>query len=185
MNFRIGRDRNVERRNRLQAANQLNCVAIACGMRSILGAGSGESPRSATILRTPRVPIIPGDSVDLILACTDAGQMRGGGERGFPKNPLDRVVGPLAGRDRRRHRLRRRSAAPGARASDRAPQRLSHGLGLGRKKLEADLDVTARFREQRQVMAEAFERVHAARLCGIAALIPRHRVTVSSPPSRC
>ena len=49
------------------------------------------------------------------------------------------------------------------------PQRLLHLLGLRREEFEADLDVAARFGEQRQVAAEALEGVHAALRCGTAA----------------
>src|SRR5205085_11316394 len=68
---------------------------------------------------------------------------------------------------------------------DRLPQRLRHLFRLRRKEFEADLDVAAGFREQRTMMLEAIEGVHAALRCRTAAFTPRHNVTVSSPPPRC
>src|SRR6185369_6262059 len=102
-------------------------------------------------------------------------------------NPRHRRVGALAGRAARA--IGHRDKAWGQRFErlDRFPQRLFHLLGLGRKEFEADLDVAARFREQRMVAVEPAERlaVHAALRCEAAALTPRHRVTVNSPPFKC
>src|SRR4029079_1811241 len=67
---------------------------------------------------------------------------------------------------------------------DRLPQGLFHLLRLRREEFEADVDVAARFGEQRQVPSEGFEGVHAALRCRMEALTPRQRVTVSSPPLR-
>src|SRR5690242_11663092 len=68
---------------------------------------------------------------------------------------------------------------------DRFPQHLLHFLCLRWEEFEADGNVTTCLGEQRQMAGERFERVHAALRCGIAALTPRHNVTVNSPPLRC
>jgi hypothetical protein len=42
MDFRIGRDRNVEWSDPLQSTDQFHCIAIAAGMRPILRARLGR-----------------------------------------------------------------------------------------------------------------------------------------------
>ena len=131
------------------------------------------------MFRTPSVPIIARDLVDFLAGRADAGQMRRGRQRGFLEDPLDRRVGALSGRsagavgDRDEARLQRLEGL------DRLPQRLLHLLRLRREEFEADLDVAARFGEQRQVPAKryrsAFMRPSAAVIGGFDAAPEGHR----------
>src|SRR6185437_4191424 len=118
-------------------------------------------------------------------ARSDASQVRRRREFGLVQNSLDRRVRALTGRAACAVGDRDEARMKWLEGLDRLPQALLHLLALGREEFEADRDVAARFGEQRLVRREAFERVHAARLCGMAAFTPRQRVTVSSPPSRC
>ncbi len=183
----IGRDRNVERRDALEAVDQLGGIGVAVRMRCVSSARFGRVAAQGDDVPHAKVPIIAGDCVDFVPRRSDAGQVRGGRERGFLEYPLDRRVRAVAGRaagsvgHRHEPRLERRERL------DRVPQGLRHLLRLRREEFEAEGDVAVGLGEQRLVVAELLERmaVHAALRCGTASLTPRHRVTVSSPPFKC
>ena len=64
--FGIGGDRNFERRDRLQAGDQLGGIGIAAGMRRELGARLGRIAAQRDDVAHAELPIIPGDRVDLV-----------------------------------------------------------------------------------------------------------------------
>ena len=155
MDLGIASDRNVERRDLLQARDQLGGIGIALRMRSEGAAGLGRVAAQRDEVAHARVPIGARHGIDFVAAGIDAGEMRGGGERRVAHDPLDRLVGALAGRapcpvghaDEARVERRERL--------DRLPQGRGHGLGLGREEFEADGDVAARFGEQRRMLGQA------------------------------
>src|SRR5438309_11500365 len=84
------------------------------------------------------------DIVDLIAACGDAGEMRGGCDTGFAHEPLHGRMRALARRTAGAIRHRHESWLQGREPSDRLPQARFHLLALRREEFEGDADVTAR-----------------------------------------
>ena len=81
MAFGIGGDRNLERRDLLQARDQLGGIGIAVGMRRERLARLGRIAAQRDDVADAGVPIGARDVVDLAAARLDAGQVRGGVER--------------------------------------------------------------------------------------------------------
>src|SRR6478672_7878110 len=133
----------------------------------------------------PGIPIGARHVVDLVTCRRDACEMRGGSQRRFLDDPFDGRMSTFPRRSAGAVGDRNEARAERLESLDRLPQRLLHLLRLRREEFEADLDVAARFGEERKVTVEPFEGVHAALRCGSAALTPRHNVTVSSPPFKC
>ena len=155
MDFGIGRDRNFERRDLLQPGDQLGGIGIALRMGRVGLARLGRIAAQRDDVTHAGVPIGARDIVDLAAARADAGQVRGGRKVGFAHQPLDRGVGPLAGRSAgaigHRHEARR----SGASVSIECHSVSAILSRLGREEFEADLDVAARRGEQRRVAARA------------------------------
>ena len=65
MDFGIGGDGNVERRDLLEALDQIGRVAIALGVRLVLRARFGRIAAKRDDVADAEVPIVAGDLVDL------------------------------------------------------------------------------------------------------------------------
>ncbi len=154
-------------------------------MRREASAGLGRVAAKRDDVADAEIPIAARDVFDLAPARADAGQVRGGRERGFMDDALDRLVGALAGRTASPVGHGHEPGLQWREGLDRLPQGLGHPLVLRRKELEADRDVAVGFREQRRVLGKPLKRVHAALRCRTPLFEPRHKVTVSSPPLRC
>ena len=149
MHLRIGRHGDVERRDLLQAGDELGGVAVAARMRPVAGTGFGGIAAKRDDVAHPDVPIVARDSVDLLARRCNARQVRRRRELGLLEDPLDRRVGALSGRTAGPVSNRDKARMQRLESLDRLPQVLLHLLGLRREEFEADLNVAARFREQR------------------------------------
>ena len=99
MDFGIGRDRQLERMLAGEAFNQCGGGGITIGVRHELAAGFRWSiAAQCDHMPHPGVPVLLCDFGDFSLARTDAGEVRGGHQRGFADQPRDGGVGALAGR---------------------------------------------------------------------------------------
>ena len=99
MAFGIGGDRNLERRDLLQARDQLGGIGIAVRMRRERLRPARADRRAGRRCGGRRPPNrrARSSSISSRLAL-DAGEVRGGGERGLAGDPRDGGVGALAGR---------------------------------------------------------------------------------------
>ncbi len=104
MHFGIGGDRNVERRDLLQAGDEFGGIAIAVRVRLIFRPGLRRVAAQRDDVANAELPIFARNVVDLIAARADAGEVRGRCQRGFLEDPLDRLRGCARGSSRRRHR---------------------------------------------------------------------------------
>ena len=145
MLLRIGRDRDLEIGDALDAGDEIGGVAIAVGMRRVALADAAERIAAQRHdVAHARRHIGCDHLVDLGAGRRHAGEMRGGRERRLGEDALDRRVGALAGRaagavgDRDEVRRERREPR------DRLPQGLLHLLGLRREELEGDADARVR-----------------------------------------
>ena len=84
------------------------------------------------------VPIVADDSVDFFPRGGDAGQMRGGLDRGLVDDPRHRRMGALAGRATGAISHRDKTWTQRREPFDRFPEGCLHRLGRRRKKLERD-----------------------------------------------
>ena len=183
MLFRIGRDRNVEIPDLSDAFHQLGRTPIAFGMRNerlarTLGrvAAQRHDPGNAGIL------VAAHHIVDLAFRRTDAGQMR---------RRLQSSLAPYLPDHAQRAFARRASGTIGHRHEARMqrgepvqalPEPFLHGVGLGRKELEGELQLrpAARFQAAKPLAVET--RIHQLLLCAVSAT-RRHRHTVSPSAS--
>jgi hypothetical protein len=97
MAFGIGRDRNLERRDGLEARHQLRRAGIALRVRLIRRAGHRRIAAQGNDVADARRPIFGGDGVHLPTAGADAGEVSGGVQTGFTLDPHHCGVGTLAG----------------------------------------------------------------------------------------
>jgi hypothetical protein len=183
--FRISGDRDLERRDRLQAGDQLDRVAVAVRVRLIaltlfrrVAAKSDDVPHAGR-------PIFSGDVFDLGAARLDAGEVGGGVERGLARDPLDRGVGARARRAAGAVSDGHEAGGERLERLDRLPEHLLHLLRLGREELEADVDVARDVLEQGLGETDDVRgKVHATSSSRATERCPSQIVTVRSPPSR-
>ena len=83
MDFGIGRDRDFERRDRLQPGDQFGGIGIAARMRRIGLARLGRIAAQRDDVAHAGIPIAARDIVDLVARRADAGQVRGRRQVGF------------------------------------------------------------------------------------------------------
>ena len=140
----IAGDRDLERRDGLDAAHEIGGVDVAAGRRLIaLADAARRVAAQGHDVADAQIPIIADDVVELGLGRGDASQMRGRLQRALAQHARDGRVRALA---------RRAAGAIGHRdiartkrlePPDRAPQRLLHRRRLGREELERDVDGAA------------------------------------------
>ena len=147
MYLRISSDGDVERRDFLQARDQVRSVAISLRMGLVLRSCLRRVTAERDDVANAQLPIFTRNLVDLVAARRDSANMRGGRERRFLEDALDSRVGSLARRSARAIRDRHKARLQGLESLDRIPQRLLHLLRLRREEFEADLDIAAHFRE--------------------------------------
>ena len=98
MALRVGRDRDLEIADALEARDQLGrgLVAVGVGLVGRAGPGVRVTAQRHDVAHA-RLPIVLGDGVDLGPARRDAGEVRGGTDRRLVDDALQHRVGALAG----------------------------------------------------------------------------------------
>ena len=99
MLFRIGRDRDLEIADGAQARDQIGGIGVAAGRRRIAPAEAAlRIAAQGDDMAHADLPIAARDLVDLVARGADAGEMRGGLDRGLAQDARDGGMGALAGR---------------------------------------------------------------------------------------
>jgi len=147
--FGIGGDRDFKRRHRLQARDELDCIGIAVGMRTIRRS-TGDVAAQRNNVPHPGFPIGLCYFINLGARCLDARQVRRRRHSTFGGDTSDGRMGAFARRTpcaigHRDKARRQRFERP-----KRVPQLRLHLFGLGREKFKADADVTVQIGEQRR-----------------------------------
>ena len=115
----IGRDRDLEVADALDAGHEVAGLGVAAGMRPRRRCRRrpAGSPRSATMWRTPGIPVGVHDLVDLVAGGGDAGEVGGRLQAASPRRCARRCCGCARGSSRRRRRSPRRISAAAARGA--------------------------------------------------------------------
>ena len=142
MPFRIRRDTELEVDSRLQAGHQIRGVREATRMRLVaVPMPAAGSPRSATMWRTPGVPVLARDVEDLLAGRRTQVRCAAGAERGLVEDAPHGGVRALARRATgtvgHRHETRRQRSEP----FDGAPELCLHLFRLRREELERDTEL--------------------------------------------
>src|SRR5271169_3143042 len=95
MGFGIGGNANLEIADVFEAGDEIGGVVIPPRLRrKSLSANRGVAAQSDDVAN-PRLPVIPCNGIDLGPGRGNAGQMRGGIERGLVADAADRSMGTL------------------------------------------------------------------------------------------
>ena len=95
--LRVRGDRDVEVRDPAKPCHQIDGVGVAAGMRRVPGVGFRRVAAKGHDVADSGLVVRTGHLVHLLARGADAGEMRRGGERGLPEDPMHGRVGTVAG----------------------------------------------------------------------------------------
>ena len=138
MDLGIARDGDLEIGDAPQPGHQIDGIGVTLGVRRItIDAGRRVAPERDDMV-DPGLPVSARDVIDLGTACADAGEVRGGFDRGLVADAADDGVGALARRAAGAVGHRHETGPQRRQTLDRMPQRIHHFLRLGWKEFERD-----------------------------------------------